>query len=283
MKSSFLPFRVQVGITTPYLPFRIQVGISILFLILIGSVFYSFLSEQDPQKMELSQRFASPSTQHWMGTDQNGLDVFSHIMHGAQVSLSLSTAVVLICLLLGLFLGSLAGYYGGWVDLLLMNLINTLNAFPGFLLILAVAAVLQTTSLLQLILVLCLTGWTGYARMVRGEVLHLKEKEYVQSAEALGASTLRKVIVHIGPGLIGPLSVQASFAMAMTIMTESALSFLGIGVPPSYPTWGSLLNSGRHYMLEAPHLSLFAGLFLFLTVMSFNLIGDGLRDFFNHT
>ncbi len=260
---------------------KVRFGLGLILIFFVSSFFYSFVTKNDPNYFQLQERFKTPSLNHWMGTDQNGLDVFSHVMHGAKISLFISLSVVVICLLIGLFLGALAGYWGRWPDRIIMNLINTLNAFPGFLIILAVAAILQTTSIFQLIIVLSLTGWTSYARMVRGEVFHLKEKDFVQSAEALGASTLRKVFYHIGPGLIGPLSVQASFAMAMTIMTESSLSFLGIGVPPSTPTWGSLLNSGRHFMLEAPHISFFSGLALLITVLGFNLIGEGLSDLFS--
>lgn len=151
-------------------------------------------------------------------------------------------------------------------------------AFPGFLLVLTIAAVMQSASIAQVVFVLCLTGWASYARLIRGEILHLKTKDYVLSADALGASHLRKLVLYIWPNLVGPVMIQASFGMAVTIITESSLSFLGIGVPPSTPTWGSLLNSGRSFLLEAPYMSVFPGIALLILVLGFNLLGDGLRD-----
>ena len=159
-----------------------------------------------------------------------------------------------------------------------MRFIDMIYAFPGFLLVLTIAAVMQSASIGHVIFVLCLTGWAGYARLIRGEILHLKEKEYVVGADALGASHIRKLVLYIWPNLIGPVMIQASFGMAVTIITESSLSFLGIGVPPQIPTWGSVLNSGRHFLLEAPYISIFPGLALLIVVLGFNLLGDGLRD-----
>lgn len=232
----------------------------------------------DPTEMVLRDRFLLPSLNHWMGTDQNGIDIFAQIVFGARVSMIIALSVVLISLGIGLVIGSLAGYCGGWVDTLIMRFIDMIYAFPGFLLILTIAAVMQSSSLGTLIFILCLTGWASYARLIRGEILHLKNKDYVLSADALGAGPMRKLIFYIWPNLIGPVMIQASFGMAVVILTESSLSFLGLGVPPSTPTWGSLLNSGRNYLLEAPHISVFPGLALLVVVLGFNLLGDGLRD-----
>lgn len=254
------------------------IGLALVAIIIASAVLAPILSTQDPNLIRLDQRFQAPSTNHLFGTDQNGADIFSQVLYGAQISLTIAFSVVIISVIIGLLVGTVAGYFGGWRDTLIMRFIDMIFAFPGFLLILAVAAVLQTSSASQVIFVLCLTGWTGYARLVRGEILHLKTKEYVVSARALGTPITRQLYRHIWPNLMGPLLIQATFAMAGTIITESSLSFLGIGVSPSTPTWGSLLSSGRHFLLEAPHLSFFPGVTLFLLVLGLNILGDGLRD-----
>ncbi len=258
------------------------------FLTLTGGFFISFvafvalfapwLTSYDPTEMILQDRFLFPSLTHLMGTDQNGIDIFSQIVYGARVSLVIAFSVVSVSLCIGLIIGSAAGYCGGWVDIVIMRIIDMIYAFPGFLLILTIAAVLQSASVGHLIFILCLTGWASYARLIRGEILHLKQKDYVLSADALGASHLRKLVLYIWPNLVGPVMIQASFGMAVTIITESSLSFLGLGVPPSTPTWGSLLSSGRNFLLEAPYMSLFPGIALLIVVLGFNLLGDGLRD-----
>lgn len=253
-------------------------GGGLIALVSLVAIAAPFLTEFDPTAMALRQRFLLPSLTHLMGTDQNGIDIFSQIVYGARVSLTISLSVVFVSLSIGLIIGSAAGYCGGWTDMIIMRIIDMIYAFPGFLLILTIAAVMQSSSLGTLIFILCLTGWASYARLIRGEILHLKKKDYVISADAMGAGPIRKLVLYIWPNLIGPVMIQASFGMAVTILTESSLSFLGLGVPPSTPTWGSLLNSGRNYLLEAPHISLFPGLALLVVVLGFNLLGDGLRD-----
>lgn len=258
------------------------------FLTLTGGLFIGFvaivaffapwLTHFDPTEMILRDRFLRPSFHHLMGTDQNGIDIFAQIVYGARISLVIAFSVVFISLFIGLLIGSAAGYCGGWVDTIIMRIIDMIYAFPGFLLILTIAAVMQSSSVGHLILILCLTGWASYARLIRGEILHLKKKDYVLSADALGAGHLRKLVFYIWPNLVGPVMIQASFGMAVTIITESSLSFLGLGVPPSTPTWGSLLSSGRNFLLEAPYMSLFPGIALLIVVLGFNLLGDGLRD-----
>lgn len=252
-------------------------GCFIGFVSLVA-VFAPWLTQYDPTKMVLRERFLLPSFVHLMGTDQNGIDIFAQILYGARVSMIIALSVVLISLVIGLLIGSAAGYCGGWVDMIIMRIIDMIYAFPGFLLILTIAAVMQSSSVGHLVFILCLTGWASYARLIRGEILHLKKKDYVLSADALGAGPLRKLVLYIWPNLVGPVMIQASFGMAVTIITESSLSFLGLGVPPSTPTWGSLLSSGRNFLLEAPHISLFPGIALLIIVLGFNLLGDGLRD-----
>lgn len=255
----------------------IGIGSFIILAMIVMALFAPLFTSIDPNAMDLSQRFVTPNANHLFGLDQNGSDVFSKVVYGARVSLLVAIFVVGVSLILGLIFGSIAGYYGGKIDQLLMRIIDMLYAFPGFLLAIAVVAVLGP-SLKNLIFALCITGWTGYARLVRGEVLHLKTREYVQSARAIGAKVPRILVLHIWPNLLGPVIVQASFGMAGTIIAESGLSFLGLGVPPDVPSWGALLNSGRQALLDAPHISIFPGLFIVLLVLGFNLLGDGLRD-----
>jgi peptide/nickel transport system permease protein len=252
-------------------------GIAIVLLMLVCAVFAPWIAPQNPETMNLSENLAPPSWAHPLGQDENGSDVLAKVVYGARVSLGVAWTVILLSGLVGLLVGSVAGYCGGWTEQLIMRFVDMVYAFPSFLLALALIAMLGP-SLTNLILALCLTSWTGFARLVRGEVLHLKEREYVQSARAVGASHARIVLLHIWPNLISLVIVQSTFAMAGTIISESGLSFLGLGVPASTPTWGSLLNSGRRVLIDAPHVSFSAGFAILLVVLGFNLLGDGLRD-----
>jgi peptide/nickel transport system permease protein len=256
---------------------QLYLGSYIIAIITLAAIFAPFLSAHDPFALSLPDRYAAPSLSHLFGRDQNGADVFAQVLYGARVSLYVSLTVVLISVSIGLTVGSIAGWLGGRIDNLIMRFIDLIYAFPGFLLALSLVAVLGP-SINNLIIALCLTSWTSYARLVRGEVLHLKDRDYVQSARALGAPSIRILTKHIWPNLFGLLVVQATFGMAGTILAESGLSFLGLGAPPSVPTWGSLLNTGRRWLIEAPHVSLFPGLSILALVFAFNLLGDGLRD-----
>lgn len=256
----------------------IFVGGFIVFFVLIVALFAPFIATHDPNLMSLENRYQAPSAEHYFGLDQDGSDVFSKVIYGSRISFYVAISVVLICLSIGLVIGSLAGYIGGRVDQYFMRFVDMIYAFPGFLLAISLVAVLGP-SIHNLILAMCATGWATYARLVRAEVLHLKAKEYVQSAKALGANPLRVVVLHVWPNLVGPIVVQSSFAMAGTIIAESSLSFLGLGAPPTTPTWGALLNAGRKILIEAPHVSIFPGLAIVLLVLGFNLFGDGLRDY----
>lgn len=255
---------------------RLWLGLILIGMIALAGGLAPWLTPHDPGAMSLKDRLESPSREHPLGRDENGSDILSRLLYGARVSLLVATTVVVISASVGLVIGSWAAYQGGWTELLLMRLVDMLYAFPGFLLALAMVAMLGP-SLGHLILALCLTSWTGFARLVRGEVLHLKEREHVLNAKALGAGSLRIIVRHIWPNLMGLLIVQATFAMAGTVLSESGLSFLGLGVSPSTPTWGSLINSGRRVLSEAPHISLSAGGAILLLVLGFNLLGDGLR------
>lgn len=255
-------------------------GLVIVTLFLGLAIYGALVSNADPNQMNLEQRFEPPTWAHPMGLDENGSDVFLKVAHGARISLTVALLVVGLSLMCGLGLGSLAGGLGGKADSLIMRVIDTVHAFPNILLSLALISALGP-SLFNLILVMTLSGWAGFARLVRGEVLHLKQKDYVQSTRALGGGPLRTMVLHIWPNLFGVVSVQATFAMAGTIVAEAGLSFLGLGVPASTPTWGALLNSGRQVLTEAPHVSLAAGGAIFFLVLAFNLLGDGLRDYFD--
>lgn len=252
-------------------------GLLLVLGIAFLAAFASWLSPANPQAISLADRLQGPSTSHLFGLDENGADVLSQVIYGARVSVSVAFSVVLVSVSIGLLVGSLAGYAGGWWDQGIMRLVDMFYAFPGFLVALAFVAVLGP-SLGNLIFALSFTSWTSFARLIRGEILHLKEREHVQAARAAGAQPVRIVVYHIWPNLFGLLIVQATFAMAATIIAESGLSFLGLGVPATIPTWGSLLSSGRRVLSEAPHVSLAPGLAIMLLVLGFNLLGDGLRN-----
>jgi peptide/nickel transport system permease protein len=256
---------------------KIVSGLMIIAAMVLMALFAPYLAPYNPDEMSLPDQLQAPSRQHWLGLDENGSDVLSKLIFGSRVSLGVSIVVVSISAFLGLVIGSVAGYRGGRTDHVIMRLVDMFLAFPGFLIALAFVAMLGP-SLKNLIFALCFTSWTSFARLVRGEFLHQKEREHVQSARAVGAGPLRVTVIHIWPNLLGLLIVQATFATAGTIIAESGLSFLGLGVPPSMPTWGSLLSSGRRVLNEAPHVSLSAGCAIMLLVFGFNLVGDGLRD-----
>lgn len=253
-------------------------GASMVSLVLLLALFAPVLSPQDPNYMSLSERFASPSIKHPFGLDENGSDVFAKVAYGARISLGVGITVVVVSLFVGLIVGSLAGVLGGWIDGCICGFINIVYSFPSFLLALALIAMLGP-SIKNVIIAMCLSSWTGYARLVRGEILHLRERDFIQTVKALGGSRLRQTVIHIWPNLTGPLMVHSTFAIAGTIIAESGLSFLGLGAPPTSPTWGALLNAGRRVLTEAPHISLFPGSAILILVLGFNLIGDGLRDY----
>jgi peptide/nickel transport system permease protein len=204
----------------------------------------------------------------------------SRTIYGSRVSLLVGVATVALSLSIGFALGALAGYFGGWLDQLLMRLVDILLAFPGILLAIAFTAVLGP-GLDHVILALCLIGWTGYARLVRGEILALREREFVHAARALGCAPGRVILRHLLPNLLPPLIIQATFGLAAAIVAEGSLSFLGLGVEPPTPSWGSMLNEGRQFLLVAPHLTTYPGLAIMITVIALNLIGDALQDRLN--
>lgn len=239
-----------------------------------------WIAPYDPMDISLPNELCSPSKMHWFGCDSNGTDIFSIILYGAKISLEVGVTVTLISVLIGLVFGSVAGYFGGWKDALLMRILDIIFAFPGILLAIGMASMLGPSKR-NLILCLVLTSWAGYARLVRGEVLSLRNVEYIEAARALGAPTLRIFLLHLWPNILTPLMVSATFGIGGTILAEASLSFLGIGMPPGTPSWGSLLSFGRDVLLEAPHVAMFPGIFIILSVLGFHLLGEGIRNRFD--
>ena len=254
-------------------------GLVLVIGFVLCALLAPWLSPRDPAFIELPARLAGPSAQHWLGTDELGRDILSRLLYGARISLAVGGSVVAASLCLGLLFGSLAGYYGGLVDRIFTVIVmNAFLAFPGFLLAIAFVAFLGP-GLFNLILALSIGGWVGYARLVRAQVLAAREREFVEAARALGASDWRVLTRHILPNIIQPVIVQAAIGMAGAVLAEATMSFLGLGVPPPTASWGSMLNDGRAHLFDAPHLVLFPAAAVMLAVLSFNFIGDGLRDY----
>ena len=254
-----------------------RIGAAIVLLAILAALAGPVIVPFDPADQELALRLEGPSTRHWFGLDELGRDIFARVLSGARISLMVGLVVVGVSSTLGTLLGSIAGYFGGLVDELLSRLMDILLAFPGLLLAIAMVAVLGP-SLTNVILALSLIGWVGYARLVRGQVLRARELEFVQAARALGAATPRILVRHIIPTALPAVTVQATLGMGGAILAEAALSFLGLGVQPPTPSWGTMLSYGRAHMLEAPHLTIFPGLAIAVLVLGFNFLGDGLRD-----
>ena len=253
------------------------IGMIIVVLVLLCALFAPILAPHSPSTLDLAGNLGGPSLSHPLGQDKLGRDILSRILYGSRISVKVGVAVVGISLLVGLLIGSISGYAGGWVDELIMRVIDILMAFPGILLAIAMTAVLGP-SLDHVIFALCITGWVGFARLIRGQILTVREREYVQAARAIGAGPIRILRRHILPNTVAPMLVQATFGVAGAILAEAGLSFLGLGTQPPIPSWGAMLSEGSHFMLIAPHLTIFPGLAIMLVVLGFNFLGDGLRD-----
>ena len=255
-----------------------RIGFAIAAVLVLAAVFAPWISPADPAAQNLAARLEGPSAAHWMGTDELGRDILSRVLYGARISLFVSTSVVLGCGLLGLILGMTAGYRGGWYDRIVnLLLINAFLSFPGVLLAIAFAAFFGP-GIGKVILALIITGWAGYARLARAQVLKARELEFVLAAQSLGASPLRVLTRHLLPNILQPLLIQATIGMAGAILAEATLSFLGLGVLAPLPSWGAMLNDARNHLLDAPHMVIFPALAVLLAVLAFNLLGDAWRD-----
>ena len=252
-------------------------GLIIVIFIIFLAVFAPYLAPYDYAKIDPHAVLLPPSWKHPFGTDQLGRDVLSRIIWGARVSVEVGVVSVGIATIIGTVIGAVAGYYGGWVDAVLMRFVDVMLCFPTFFLVLAVIAVLEP-SILNIMVVIGLTSWMGVARLVRAEVLSLREREFVLSAKITGASDFRIIFKHIIPNAISPVLVAATLGVGSAILIESALSFLGIGVQPPTPSWGSILASGKDNIEIAWWLSFFPGLAILIAVLGYNLLGEGLRD-----
>jgi peptide/nickel transport system permease protein len=235
------------------------------------------LAPYDPIQQDIPNRLQSPNRQHLMGTDQLGRDMFSRILYGARISLGVSLMVVVVTLFIGIIMGVVSGYLGGWVDETVMRLVDLLMAFPGLLFALVVVAVLGP-GLVNLLLALAVTGWTGYARIIRGEVLSVKEDEFVKAAQVMGASRRRIMFRHVIPNVISPIVVLATLNLGTVVLATAGLSFLGFGAQPPTPEWGNMIARSRDTLTTAWWIANFPGMAIMLTVLGFNLLGDGLRD-----
>ncbi len=257
--------------------FAFTAGLLLTVSLIVVALAAPLIAERDPYQQNTSRRLEAPSREHILGLDDLGRDVFARIVFGARVSLRVGFSVVLIASLIGVTLGAMAGYFGGLMDTLIMRLCDILLAFPGILLAIALVAVLGP-SLNNVILALATIGWVGYARLVRGQVLKVREMEYVTAAKALGARSPRVILLHVLPNVINPVIVMATLGLAGAILAEASLSFLGLGVQPPIPSWGAMLTAGRRYLGLANHLAIFPGAAIMLAVMGLNFLGDGLID-----
>ena len=252
-------------------------GLAMIFCFALIALSARRISPQDPFVQNLLERLQPPSARHWMGTDDLGRDVFSRILIGTRVSLSVGFVAVGLSLVIGSTLGLLAGFFGGWADVIIMRVVDVMLSIPTLFLILAVLAFLGP-NIYNVMAIIGLTSWPGLTRLVRGECLSVREREYIQSAHLLGLPVGRILFVHLLPNVMAPILVTATLGVGGAVLTESALSFLGLGVQPPMPSWGNILSIGRDYLHLAWWLSLFPTLAILLLVLSFNLLGEGLRD-----
>jgi peptide/nickel transport system permease protein len=255
----------------------IRVGLVIVLVAVLAALVGPALSPYNPAAQELARRLEPPTLSHPFGLDELGRDILARLVAGARISLLVGLAVVSVSSVVGMLVGSIAGYFGGRVDDVISRVVDVLMAFPGILLAIALVAVLGP-SLTNVVLALSVIGWVGYARLVRGQALRARELDFVHAARALGAGSPRVVLRHVLPSAFPAVVVQATLGMAGAIIAEASLSFLGLGVQPPTPSWGTMLDAGRAHLFDAPHLTIFPGLAIALLVLGFNFLGDGLRD-----
>ncbi len=252
-------------------------GVVIVSAVGLVALLAPWLAPYPLDAVDVTRQLQGPSLSHWLGTDENGADVLSHMIHGARVAVLVGLGTVLSCAFVGITLGSISGYFGGWIDEVIMRVTEIVMAFPGILLAILLIFISQEPSLPAVIGALSVTGWAGYARLVRGQILSERERPYVEAARALGFTTPRILFLHILPNVTAPLIVQATFGVAGAILAEASLSFLGLG-PQNSPSWGALLDQGASYFLLTPHLAMVPGFAIMLSVLGLNFLGDALRD-----
>jgi peptide/nickel transport system permease protein len=253
------------------------IGLIIILFLIFVAIFAPFLASHHPYEQNLEKALLAPCLEYPFGTDDLGRCIFSRIIFGTRTSLQIGIIVTSITACIGIIMGLIAGYYGGLADEIIMRLVDIFLAFPGLVLALTIAG-LMGPGLFNVMFALSLVGWMGYTRVVRGSVLAVKEKEFVETAKSLGANNLYILIHHILPNVIAPVIVMATLGIGHTILAAAGLSFLGLGAQPPIPVWGAMLNNGKAFMRTAPHLTIFPGLAIMITVLAFNFLGDGLRD-----
>ena len=259
---------------------------SFVLLIIVLSVTFAFLSPYNPLESDIKNRFQAPSREHPFGTDGLGRDLFTRCLYGGRVSLFVGFMVMAITLVIGVPIGAIAGFFGGWIDNILMRIIDAVLSLPSLLILILLSAILRSTelpfvesnSVMTISVVIGILSWPTVARLVRAVFLTFREMDYVTAAQALGATDSRIMVSEILPNGFGPIIVEATLEVGYAIMEESGLSFLGFGIMPPTPSWGNLLNAAQGHMLEYPWLAIFPGLMIFFTIISINYIGDGLRD-----
>jgi len=254
-------------------------GAIVVIILLLMAIFADVLHDYETEviKQDIMSRLQSPSAEHWFGTDEMGRDIFARVCYGAKYSLLISFVAAVISLAIGLVLGALAGYYGGWVDMIIMRVMDVLLAIPGTLLAIAIVASLGS-SISNLIIALSVSGIPGFSRIVRSSVLTIKDSEYVEAAKAIGATDATIIFKHVLPNGMAPLIVQSTLRVANVILSTAGLSFLGLGVPAPHPEWGAILSNARSYIRDYSYMALFPGLAIMITILCLNLLGDGLRD-----
>lgn len=258
------------------------ISLVILLVLILLALLAPVIAPYDPAEQDLLNRLKPPSADHWFGTDDLGRDLFTRVLYGARVSLSVGIFSVLFNVVIGVTVGAIAGYYGGKVDSILMRFVDVMLAFPQFFLLITVVTLLKP-SLFNIIVVLTAFGWMGKARLLRGQILSVKNREYIDAARSMGLPDRRIIFFHVLPNAIAPVIVAAAMNMGSMILTESGLSFLGLGIQPPTASWGNLLQSAQSLkiMIEAPWYPVFPGMMIFITIMCFNFVGDGLRNAFD--
>ncbi|MBM4761355.1 nickel transporter permease [Bacillus sp. B15-48] len=252
-------------------------GAFIVLIFFLLALFAPIIAPHDPLHIDISKKLEGPSAEHWLGTDDKGRDILSRLLYGSRISLTVGVLSTVLGAAVGILMGIIAGYYGRWIDSLLMRICDVLLAFPGILLALAIVSVLGASTT-NVIIAVAFFAIPTFARIVRGSTLSVKKLEYIDAIRAMGASDSRIIFKHILPNIVSPIIVQATLYIASAIITASALSFLGMGTQPPDPEWGTMLSQGRSYIRQAPHITLFPGLVILIVVIGFNLFGDGLRD-----